>query len=985
MIPDPQQAKAIFLQAVEQHPPEQWPAFLDQACSGQPELRQRVKLLLDAHREAGTAAQPSGDEGPPPQEVNAMAERPGTIIGPYKLLELIGEGGMGTVWMAEQTEPIHRRVAVKVIKAGMDSKQVLARFEAERQALALMDHPNIAKVLDAGTTGGVSPGRPYFVMELVKGTPITKYCDDKHLSVRERLELFGDVCRAVQHAHQKGIIHRDIKPSNILVAPFDGKPVVKVIDFGVAKATGQRLTDATLFTGFGAVVGTPEYMSPEQAETNNQDIDTRSDIYSLGVLLYELLTGSTPLTKKRVKEAALLEVLRVIREEEPPKPSTRLSSTEELPSVAAQRQIEPAKLTKLIRGDLDWIVMKALEKDRNRRYETANGFAIDIQRYLADEPVLACPPSTGYRLRKFVRRNKAAATMAAMFALALLIAVAALSVSTLLTSRAYAAEKTAHGRAEANFQRARGAVHDFFTTVSQNKLLDVPGVQPVRQELLESAVRYYQALAMERDDDPTIQADLALAHLRLAEVYYEVGDNNKAVASVDAGLDLAEQLIQKHPDDRDLLRRLAGFWRGTRRMRDSEEGPNDLVAAERSLNRFIGIWQALSDKNPSERAFRSDLAVGYDRLAGLLDLALRPAESAVAAEKAVAMWESLIREHPKEPEYLSALGDTFDFLRFHYRTAGAPQRELEVTQKAIEVGEKLAALKPTAPAYREHIANSIMAEALALRDQKKAADAEGQYRRALAIWEKLASEYPMNVHYHMKLGHLHVMLDDWEKAIAEYTQAINLVPDRWESWFERAEVYARRRLYERALADCSKAIELNPHEEKPLLLGDVWHHRANMYSILGEADKALAGYSKAAELAPNNFWHWLRRGQAHSRLKQWPKAVADCTRGLALKEDFAELWLTRGDAYAALGQWDKAATDYSEMLKLAPNDYNVLHLRAVAYVKLNQPELAVADLRQAFSKGNKDLDRVRKDEAFATLRHRDDFKKLLTDLDAKKK
>src|SRR5262245_27078966 len=243
-------------------------------------------------------------------------------------------------------------------------------------------------------------------MELVKGTPITSYCDDKYLSVRERLELFGDVCRAVQHAHQKGIIHRDLKPNNILVAPFDGKPAVKVIDFGVAKATGQRLTDATLFTGFAAVVGTPDYMAPAQAQTSNQDSDTRIDVYSLGVLLYELLTGSTPLTKKRVKEAAFLEVLRVIREEEPPRPSTRLSSTEELPSISAQRQSEPAKLTKLVRGELDWIVMKSLEKDRNRRYETANGFAMDTQRYLADEPVQACPPSMGHRLRKFVRRNK---------------------------------------------------------------------------------------------------------------------------------------------------------------------------------------------------------------------------------------------------------------------------------------------------------------------------------------------------------------------------------------------------------------------------------------------------------------------------------------------------------------------------------------------------------------------------------------------------
>jgi serine/threonine protein kinase len=394
--------ESIFAKGLEIESAAERAAFLDRACGDDRHVRAEVEALLRAGKR-------SGDLLDLPETGAAPADRPGyegagTAVGPYKLLEPIGEGGMGTVWMAEQAEPIHRRVTLKVVKAGMDSKQVLARFEAERQALALMDHPNIAKVLDAGKAPS---GRPYFVMELVKGQPITRYSDEKRLGVRERLGLFADVCRAVQHAHQKGFIHRDLKPSNVLVAPYDGRPVVKVIDFGVAKATGQRLTDKTLFTGFGSVVGTPEYMSPEQAEVNNQDIDTRSDIYSLGVLLYELLTGGTPLTRQRIKEAALLEVLRVIREEEPPRPSTRLSeSKDSLPSISAQRQSEPAKLTKLVRGELDWIVMKALDKDRNRRYETANGFATDVQRYLADEPVQACPPSAGYRLRKFLRRHR---------------------------------------------------------------------------------------------------------------------------------------------------------------------------------------------------------------------------------------------------------------------------------------------------------------------------------------------------------------------------------------------------------------------------------------------------------------------------------------------------------------------------------------------------------------------------------------------------
>ena len=340
------------------------------------------------------------------------------VIGRYKLLQKLGEGGMGVVYLAEQSQPVSRRVALKIVKPGMDSQEVLARFEAERQALALMDHPNIARVLDAGTTDG---GLPYFVMELVKGIPITAYCDEKRLSPKERLELFLPICQAVQHAHQKGIIHRDLKPSNILVTQYDNRPVPKVIDFGLAKAIGLRLTEQTMHTQYGQIVGTLDYMSPEQASFNQLDVDTRSDIYSLGVVLYELLAGETPFDKKRFRSATFDEVLRIIRQEEPPRPSARLSSHASLPAIAANRKLEPKKLSQFIRGELDWIVMKAMDKERDRRYQSTSSFADDIRRYLDHETVLACPPSAGYRFRKFARRNRGLLAAAAAVLTTLLL------------------------------------------------------------------------------------------------------------------------------------------------------------------------------------------------------------------------------------------------------------------------------------------------------------------------------------------------------------------------------------------------------------------------------------------------------------------------------------------------------------------------------------------------------------------------------------
>jgi serine/threonine protein kinase/WD40 repeat protein len=434
--------ESLFAAAVEIADPAKRKAFLEKECRGDASRLREIEELVAANHGSNPLDRAPRDIERTGSFLHAgndlISEGPGSIVGPYTLREQIGEGGMGLVFVAEQQQPVRRKVALKVIKPGMDSRQVVARFEAERQALALMDHPHIAKVLDAGTT---ETGRPYFVMELVRGVPITEYCDTQKLPPKKRLELFVQVCNAVQHAHQKGVIHRDLKPTNILVAPHDGVPIVKVIDFGVAKALGQQLTEKTIYTNFAQMIGTPLYMSPEQAEVNQLDVDTRSDIYSLGVLLYELLTGTTPFDRKRFSAAAFDEIRRIIREEEPPRPSTRLTTqAATLPLISANRGVEPGRLASLVRGELDWIAMRCLEKDRTRRYETAAGLAKDVQRYLADEAVEARPPSALYRFRKMALRNKMAITTAGLVAASLVLGI---GLTTWQAIRATSAERAA--------------------------------------------------------------------------------------------------------------------------------------------------------------------------------------------------------------------------------------------------------------------------------------------------------------------------------------------------------------------------------------------------------------------------------------------------------------------------------------------------------------------------------------------------------------
>jgi eukaryotic-like serine/threonine-protein kinase len=588
---------SIFMAALDKPTDAERAAFLAEACAGDERLRRRVEDLLRAHAEPDDILDPAPDRRDVPWlTIHPVADSDpaGAIVtGRYKLLEPIGEGGMGTVWMAEQRDPVKRLVALKLIKPGMDSKAVLARFDAERQALALMDHSNIARILDGGTTqdepGGVGRGRPYFVMELVKGRPLTEYCDARRLSIKARLELFARICSAVQHAHQKGIIHRDLKPSNLLVTENDGEPVPKVIDFGLAKAlnTAAALTDRTLYTAFGTVVGTPLYMAPEQVSVNALDVDTRSDIYALGVVLYELLTGSTPLEKERIKQSPWEEVRRVIQEEEPPRPSIRLSSSHALPSLAATRQTEPLRLARLVRGDLDWIVMKCLEKDRARRYETASALARDIDRYLHDEPVEASPPSRRYRLRKIARKHRRLLTTAAGF---LLLVAAGAGASIWQAVRALKAERqaiAARDQAAEQLQQAKRsearatAVLKFF----ESKVLSA--ARPKGQEggisrdatVREALDRAEPEIARSFAGEPLVEASIRNT---LGVSYWYLGDDKMALEQQKRALALRRQeLGPDHPETVGVMNDLAIIFDRIGRTAEAQKLMEEVVAVKR--------------------------------------------------------------------------------------------------------------------------------------------------------------------------------------------------------------------------------------------------------------------------------------------------------------------------------------------------------------------------------------------------------------------
>lgn len=887
--------ESLFAAAIEL-PPGTRSDFIDQECRHDGALRQRLEGLLRAHEASSHPIdQPAFNQALEATQAVEQTDAGSIIAGRYKLLEQIGEGGMGTVWVAEQREPVQRKVALKLIKPGMDSKTVLARFEAERQALALMDHPNIAKVLDGGLTAAE---RPYFVMEYVKGVPINEYCDQLKLSVPDRLKLFVQVCSAVQHAHQKGIIHRDLKPSNILVAPYDDRPIPKVIDFGLAKALHQQLTERTLHTAHETVLGTPLYMSPEQAQFNNLDVDTRADVYSLGVLLYELLTGTTPLEKSRFKEAAWDEIRRVIREEEPPRPSTRLSSQKTLPKLAACRQVEPVKLTQQLRGELDWVVMKALEKDRTRRYETATGLANDIERYLDGGAVQACPPTFAYRARKFVSRHRLQVTVGGLLLASLVVAAAGTSFGLVRAEQERKVAVANQRQAEAVIERTFQLLDDATSQEMGIAVTTQRTISAEQRRFYTEILKYYEELAGAGGNKEKDRKRFADAALRVGDLKSALGADAEAIASYQKAIAKFQELANDYPGNPDYrfvlatcYRKVSLEWTVSDNVREMAE------AAERSHE----ILETLCEEYPDKPEYRLGLVRSIFWLALSWDWEQSEWDLEVV-KTGVVLAEQLTVDYPNEPKYRRQLGNLqFASAQAAYRQ-GDDQTAMRWLERAIDSIRPLVKDPDSGPEDRRTLATLatiLLSASEAFMDHARLADAERVAREAIELSKQLTSGFPGIYHHRMRLAYAHDNLRsvlwytgrdhralqhahdarkimeallveapgnvDTIDALSNLYVAIGLMTQRLTT--DRDEIRASLDWFDRSLELLTSSLASGQSPSRIELLSALYAARAKTYESLGDFDRAQADWRQAIDLNPAGFGPSMQVGLIASKLQ----------------------------------------------------------------------------------------------------------------------